>query len=143
MEKLRKNKKGFTLVEIIVVLLILAILAAAAIPTMLGFVNQAKKNTQIGNARAAYVALQMIATKEAGSEQASTLGSTFTIGAAGTGTGTAAELNEYLGPDMTGAVISDIVVSNGKITSFTFTNGGFVVSFVPGAQQIEAEKAAA
>lgn len=34
-----RNKKGFTLIEIIVVLVILAILAAAAIPTMLGFVN--------------------------------------------------------------------------------------------------------
>ena len=41
MMRLHKNKKGFTLVEIIVVLVILAILAAAAIPTMLGFVNDA------------------------------------------------------------------------------------------------------
>lgn len=36
------NKKGFTLVEIIVVLVILAILAAIVAPTILGYVEQAK-----------------------------------------------------------------------------------------------------
>lgn len=37
-----KNKKGFTLVEIIVVLVILAILAAIAVPSVIGYVNEAK-----------------------------------------------------------------------------------------------------
>lgn len=36
------NKKGFTLVEIIVVLVILAILEAIAVPSVLGYVEQAK-----------------------------------------------------------------------------------------------------
>ena len=36
------NKKGFTLVEIIVVLVILAILVAIAVPSVLGYVEQAK-----------------------------------------------------------------------------------------------------
>ena len=36
------NKKGFTLVEIIVVLVILAILAAIAVPSVLGYVEEAK-----------------------------------------------------------------------------------------------------
>ena len=39
----RFNKKGFTLVEIIVVLVILAILAAIAVPSVLGYVEEAKK----------------------------------------------------------------------------------------------------
>ena len=38
----RFNKKGFTLVEIIVVLVILAILAVIAVPSVLGYVEQAK-----------------------------------------------------------------------------------------------------
>lgn len=37
------NKKGFTLVEIIVVLVILAILAAVAVPTALGYVDEKKR----------------------------------------------------------------------------------------------------
>ena len=38
------NKKGFTLTEIIVVLVILAVLAAFAIPTMLGFVSYSQES---------------------------------------------------------------------------------------------------
>lgn len=43
--RFRKEKKGFTLVEIIVVLVILAILAAFTIPAMLGFVDDARKKS--------------------------------------------------------------------------------------------------
>lgn len=39
-----KNKKGFTLVEIIVVLVILAILAAISVPSVIGYVNEAKES---------------------------------------------------------------------------------------------------
>ena len=63
--KLKNNKKGFTLVEIIVVLVILAVLAAASIPTMIRFVEDAKGKSEIANARAAYIAAQSIATEEA------------------------------------------------------------------------------
>ena len=41
-----RNKHGFTLVEIIVVLVILAILAAVAIPSVLGYVDEAKNAMQ-------------------------------------------------------------------------------------------------
>ena len=43
----RFNKKGFTLVEIIVVLVILAILAAIAVPSVLGYVKHLMKNIEI------------------------------------------------------------------------------------------------
>lgn len=58
------NKKGFTLVEIIVVLVIIAVLAASAIPTMIGFVTDAKKKAEVANARAAYIACQAVITEE-------------------------------------------------------------------------------
>lgn len=61
--RMRKDKKGFTLVEIIVVLVILAILAAFTIPTMLGFVNDAKGKAYIAQAREVYVAAQATATE--------------------------------------------------------------------------------
>ncbi|OFV70166.1 prepilin-type N-terminal cleavage/methylation domain-containing protein [Acetobacterium wieringae] len=68
MELIKKNsgKKGFTLVEIIVVLVVLAILAAFIIPTMLGFVADAKGKAYIAEAREVYVAAQAVATEYSG-----------------------------------------------------------------------------
>lgn len=63
--KLKKNQKGFTLVELIVVLVILAILAAFTIPAMLGFVNDSKNKAEIANAREVYVAAQGAASEMA------------------------------------------------------------------------------
>ena len=60
LKKLQKksNKKGFTLVEIIVVLVILAILAAIAVPSVLGYVNEAKNEKYIQEARSIYTVIQ-------------------------------------------------------------------------------------
>ena len=56
--KVKQNKKGFTLVEIIVVLVILAILAAIAIPSVLGYVEDARKTQYIAEARSIYLIVQ-------------------------------------------------------------------------------------
>ncbi|MEG0093445.1 MAG: prepilin-type N-terminal cleavage/methylation domain-containing protein [Erysipelotrichaceae bacterium] len=71
MKKLKQFKndvKGFTLVEIIVVLLIIAILAAISIPTMIGYVNEARESEYIAQARTAYVAAQTVAIKRVAKE---------------------------------------------------------------------------
>ena len=51
MFKMRKNKKGFTLIELIVVIAILAILAAIAIPSFIGITDQANDKVALANAR--------------------------------------------------------------------------------------------
>jgi type IV pilus assembly protein PilA len=61
----KANNKGFTLVEIIVVLVILAILAAFTIPAMLGFVEDARGKAYIGEARELYTATQAALTEYA------------------------------------------------------------------------------
>lgn len=69
MSKLKKqlaNPKGFTLVELIVVLVILAILAAFTIPAMLGFVEDARGKAAIAEAREVYLAAQTVATETKG-----------------------------------------------------------------------------
>ena len=53
-----KNKKGFTLVDIIVVLVILAILAAIAVPSVIGYVNEAKESRYIQEAHSIYTVVE-------------------------------------------------------------------------------------
>lgn len=52
------NNKGFTLVELIVVLVILAILAAILVPALLGYIDRARGQQIVLNARSAYTAAQ-------------------------------------------------------------------------------------
>lgn len=54
----KNNNKGFTLVELIVVLVILAILAAILVPALLGYIDRAKGQQIVLNARSAYTAAQ-------------------------------------------------------------------------------------
>ena len=55
-----RNRKGFTLVELIVVLVILAILAAIAVPVGLGFLDRAREKRVVSNAEASMTATQTI-----------------------------------------------------------------------------------
>lgn len=50
-----RRKKGFTLIELIVVLVILAILVAAALPAMMGYVERARAAQHYAEMRAAIV----------------------------------------------------------------------------------------
>ena len=54
MKKLLKNKKGFTLIELIVVIAILAILAAILIPSITSYIDEATRTKDAANARALY-----------------------------------------------------------------------------------------
>lgn len=58
----KANDKGFTLVELIVVLVILAILAAILVPALLGYIDRAKGQQIVLNARSVYTAAQAEAT---------------------------------------------------------------------------------
>jgi prepilin-type N-terminal cleavage/methylation domain-containing protein len=71
---LRSNsKKGFTLVEVIVVLVILAILMAIAVPSLTGYIDKARKDGQIARAASAKTAVQLIVSQAYGSSNVYTL----------------------------------------------------------------------
>ena len=63
-EKIRKlkDRKGFTLVELIVVLVILAILAALLIPALTGYIDKANREKVIAECRMAVMAVQTEST---------------------------------------------------------------------------------
>ena len=61
---MKNKKKGFTLVELIVVLAILAILAAMLVPALTGYIDKANEKKIVAQARQAVVAAQTIASEE-------------------------------------------------------------------------------
>jgi type IV pilus assembly protein PilA len=106
------NKKGFTLVEIIVVLVILAILAAILIPSMVGYISKAQKKTAIVEARSVTLAAQTLASEDystAGAPAASAVKS----------------LAEVSG------TVTSMTVSGKKITGFKYTTSDskYVVTY--------------
>ena len=105
MKKILNNKKGFTLVEIIVVLVILAILAGAAIPTMLGFIDDAKGKANIAEARAVYIAAQSIASEENATDGTNDLTTDY------------AKIKTLAG---VAGTVTAAPVAGGKVTSITY-----------------------
>lgn len=55
-KKLRKNEKGFTLAELLIVVAIIGVLVAISIPIFTGQLKKARLATNQANARAAYAA---------------------------------------------------------------------------------------
>jgi prepilin-type N-terminal cleavage/methylation domain-containing protein len=55
----KRNKKGFTLIELVVVIAILGILAAILVPVISGFIETANQSADNANARLVYQAAAM------------------------------------------------------------------------------------
>lgn len=137
LKRIKKNKKGFTLVEIIVVLVILAIIAAFTIPAMLGFVSDANSKAKIAEAREVYVAAQAVATEFTATTgtavTATELDDVAVFGGAGE-TAASIQMNTLLGGDVDGATWT-VAISAGKVTAITdySRNGSTPISITPGS----------
>lgn len=99
----RNNKKGFTLVELIVVIAILAILALILVPAITSYVGKATEAKNEANAKALYNKALLLATEEGATE------GTIKTGLAGDlGKGDSVEVN----------------MVSGVVQSITYTTGG-------------------
>lgn len=76
--KIFKNRRGFTLVELIVVLVILAVLASLLIPALTGYIDRAKRDQVVAETRMLHEAVQTVASEAYGSSEWPS-GNLFTI----------------------------------------------------------------
>lgn len=118
------KNKGFTLIEIIVVLVIIAILAAATIPTMLGFIDQARLKAMTAEVRAVYIAAQAYAAENRSIEPETFTDTKIANDLKGTGKIQSGHvLYSYLEEDATGT-ITEAEVEGGKVKKIVYVNDG-------------------
>ena len=146
--KLKKNQKGFTLVELIVVLVILAILAAFTIPAMLGFVNDAKGKALVSQTREVYMAYQATLTDVTNGEGITGTDVEFKASSAGANPSTAGNgadnkiqksaLNKLVGDVVrsdgsatVGTLKYIVKISNTKVVEVKLSDGTYTVTLTP------------
>ena len=127
-EKIRamKNKKGFTLVELIVVLVILAILAALLVPALTGYIDKANKQKVTAECRMVVMAAQTEA-----SEQYGKLDSTVTEANKASTIATAMKTNvaDIKKLSETNGSFEIKVDGAGKVRSVEYYNNGFKCTY--------------
>lgn len=121
------NKKGFTLMEMLIVVAIIAVLIAIAIPTFASQLNKARVSTDEANIRSGYADVMLkILTEENGAVADNT---TFTLkkdGTVATGTVNAADAYKTKGEPGKAVEISGVSVtawSKDKSVTYTVVGG--------------------
>ena len=119
-----QEKKGFTLVEVIVVLVILAILMAIAIPSLTGYIDKANERAILTEASSIQSALQVASTDVYGQTGTAITGFGDYQKTGGVAAASWDEVvNDLAKTSFTGQ-ITGVTFSGSELTGFTFAASG-------------------
>lgn len=126
-KKMKQNKKGFTLVELIVVLVILAILAAIAIPTFNGYIKKAREKTVAAEARTVLLAANSLIA------EANETGTATKFEGTATETPTATQVSVQAIANLAGvsATAIDFTITDGELAILEYTKGSITYEYIP------------
>jgi type IV pilus assembly protein PilA len=124
-----KETKGFTLVEIIVVLVILAILMAIAVPALTGYIDKAKNVGASVEAKTVLTAVQAVETENSGKYGKDTAAPFYAKNSAGT----VMSLDDIA--KAAGVLVGDTAIDgtgtdNKTVTALTFDANGKILTLV-------------
>lgn len=131
-ETKRRNNKGFSLVELIIVIAIMAILAGILAPQFIKYIKKSRVSTDIQNAQQIATA---ISAEYADAGEETTVGFVVindTTGAAGWKTGTVDSIKNRALKDVLGGV-PKVKAESGKAFAYTVGTGGTVTVYVVAA----------
>ena len=127
LQKILKNRKGFTLMELIVVLIIMAILVAALAPSFVNFISRARNESLYADARVGMVAAQVLVT-EAGGATLAEINAIVDAASAGANN----SFFELIEDDVTNERgFSAVTMDGHRVTGITYTDGTDTVTITP------------
>ena len=128
----QRDRGGFTLVELIVVLAILAILATLLIPTMTGYIDKANEEKIVAETRMAVMAAQTVVSENYARDPENWGNVELTPGSPPDFQEDQDFLGEIQTLSETPGIIQSVIVKDGKISKLSYENGNVTCDYLNG-----------
>lgn len=130
----RRDRGGFTLVELIVVLAILAILATLLIPTMTGYIDKANEEKIVAETRMAVMAAQTVVSENYARDPEAWGEEKELTSMEDSGNKLLQEIKKL---SETPGIIQSVIVKDGKISKLSYENGKLTCEYHSSSEDSE------